>query len=109
LFKTQFPLPLEEIEKMQKTEGKWSGELVHTCKNGDKVVVQSYQLAKFGADGKIMEILESNTDITERIQMQRKLEESAILVEEYANQMEALANQRAEQLKTAERLAAIAR
>ena len=46
-------------------------------------------------------------EITERIQMQSKLEESAVRIEEYANQMEALANQRAEQLKTAERLAAI--
>ena len=64
-------------------------------------------MAKFGADGKIVEMLESNVDITERIRLQTKLEESAVLVEEYANQMEQLANQRAEQLKTAERLAAI--
>ena len=46
-------------------------------------------MAKFGADGKIVEMLESNVDITERIRMQIKLEESAVLVEEYANQMEA--------------------
>ena len=71
------------------------------------MIVQSYWLAKFGADGKIVEMLESNVDITERIQLQAKLEESAVRVEEYANQMEELANQRAEQLKDAERLAAI--
>ena len=88
-------------------DGKWSGEIVHTCKDGDKVVVQSYWLGKIGADGKIMEMLESNVDITERIGMQTKLEESAVMVEEYANQMEELANKRAEQLKDAERLAAI--
>ena len=52
LLRTEFPIPLREIEKKQKLEGKWSGELIHTCKNGDKVVVQSYQLGKFGADGK---------------------------------------------------------
>jgi signal transduction histidine kinase len=104
---TEFPKPLREIEKILKQDGKWTGELVHTCKDGGKVVVQSYQLAKFGAAGKIVEILESNVEITERIEMQRKLEESSILVEEYANQMEQLANQRAEQLKNAERLAAI--
>ena len=46
-------------------------------------------------------------DITERIQIQLKLEESAVRLEEYANQMESLANQRAAQLKDAERLAAI--
>ena len=54
-----------------------------------------------------MEMFESNVDITERIQMQLKLEESAVRLEEYANQMEELANQRATQLKDAERLAAI--
>jgi len=107
LLNTEFPMPLREIEKIQKLQGKWSGELVHTRKDGDKVVVQSYQLGKFGSDDKIVEILESNVEITERIEMQRKLEESAVLVEEYATRMEELANQRAEQLKTAERLAAI--
>ena len=107
LLMTKLPQPIGEIIKKLKLEGKWSGEIVHTCKDGDKVVVQSYWLAKFGADGKIVEMLESNVDITERIQLQTKLEESAVTVEEYANQMEQLANQRAEQLKTAERLAAI--
>ncbi len=107
LLMTKLSQPIGEIIKKLKLEGKWSGEIVHTCKDGDKVVVQSYWLAKFGADGKIVEMLESNVDITERIQLQTKLEESAVTVEEYANQMEQLANQRAEQLKTAERLAAI--
>ena len=68
---------------------------------------QSFWLGRFGADGKIVEILESNVDITQRIELQAKLEESAIRVEEYANQMEELANKRAEQLKDAERLATI--
>jgi len=69
--------------------------------------MQSYWLGKLGSDGKIVEVLESNVDITARIQMQLKLEESAVRLEEYANQMEELANQRAAQLKDAERLAAI--
>jgi len=71
------------------------------------VVVQSYWLGKIDEEGKIVEMLESNVDITERTQMQLKLEESAVRLEEYANQMESLANQRASQLKDAERLAAI--
>ena len=88
-------------------DGKWSGEIVHTSKDGSKVVVQSYWLGKFGADGKIFEMLESNVDITERMELQTKLEESAVRVEEYANQMEDLAEKRAAQLKDAERLATI--
>jgi PAS domain S-box-containing protein len=42
-----------------------------------------------------------------RIKIQEKLEENAIVLEEYANQMEELAEQRAQQLKDAERLAGI--
>ncbi len=107
LLKTQFPQSLDEIVKAVTLNGKWSGELVHICKNGDKVFVQSYWLGKFGSDGKIVEMLESNVDITQRVELQSKLEESAVRVEEYANQMEELAEKRAAQLKDAERLAAI--
>ena len=107
LLKTEFPQSLEEIQNTLKMDGKWSGEIVHICKDGSKLVVQSYWLGKIGSDGKIFEVLESNVDITDHIQMQLKLEESAIRLEEYANQMEELANQRAAQLKDAERLAAI--
>jgi PAS domain S-box-containing protein len=107
LLKTEFPQSLEEIQNTLKMDGKWSGEIVHICKDGSKLVVQSYWLGKIGSDGKILEVLESNVDITYHIQMQFKLEESAIRLEEYANQMEELANQRATQLKDSERLAAI--
>jgi len=107
LLKVESSQPIDKIVQNLKLNGKWSGEIVHTCKDGRKLIVQSYWLGRFGANGKIVEMLESNVDITERIRMQTKLEESAFLVEEYANQMEKLANQRAEQLKDAERLATI--
>jgi PAS domain S-box-containing protein len=42
-----------------------------------------------------------------RAKAQTKLEENAVMLEEYASQMEELAEQRAQQLQTAERLAAI--
>ena len=107
LLNTEFRPPLKEILNQINLEGKWSGEIVHTTKDGDKVAVQSYWLGKFSEEGKLAEIFESNVDVTERIRMQVKLEDSATLLEEYANQMENLANQRAEQLKNAERLATI--
>ena len=107
LLKTKFPYPIEEILEKLRQDGKWSGEIVHTSKEGKKVAVQTFWLAKFDADGKILETFESNVDITDRVELQVKLEDSAVRVEEYANQMEQLANQRAEQLKGAERLAAI--
>ena len=107
LLKTEFPQPLDDILNKLKVDGKWSGEIVHICKDGSKLAEQSFWLARFGVDGKIIEMLESNVDITDRVELQLKLEESAVRVEEYANQMEDLAEKRAAQLKDAERLAAI--
>ena len=107
LLKTESSQHLEDVMDKLKLDGKWSGEIVHICKDGSKVAEQSFWLARFDGDGKIFEVLESNTDITERVELQLKLEESAVRVEEYANQMEDLAEKRAEQLKDAERLAAI--
>ena len=46
LLKTEFPQSLEEIQNTLKMDGKWSGEIVHICKDGRKLVVQSYWLGK---------------------------------------------------------------
>ncbi|HUK85213.1 MAG TPA: PAS domain S-box protein, partial [Candidatus Acidoferrum sp.] len=54
-----------------------------------------------------MDIDEQKKTEEARAKVQVKLEENAVLVEEYASQMEELAEQRAEQLKNSERLAAI--
>jgi len=53
------------------------------------------------------DIIERKKTEDERNRMQTKLEESAIRLEEYASKMEQIAEQRAEQLKNSERLAAI--
>ncbi len=66
LFHTKFPQPLEDINQQLSNTGRWSGELVHTTKDGRQVVVQSWWMAQFDRQGNIIEILESNVDITER-------------------------------------------
>ncbi len=71
LFKTKFVSPLETIEEQLRKEGKWSGELCHETKSGHELSIQSYWLAKFDKDGKIVEIFESNVDVTERKNSER--------------------------------------
>jgi PAS domain S-box-containing protein len=107
LFKTKSSEPLRKIALKLKKTGHWSGELTHHTKDNRKIVVQSWWLSKYGKNGQIEEILESNVDVTERNRIQTKLEENACILEEYANQMEELANERAKQLNQAERLATI--
>ncbi|HLN45998.1 MAG TPA: MEDS domain-containing protein [Candidatus Sulfotelmatobacter sp.] len=107
LLKTKFPEPLPSIIHKIKQKKIWSGELIHHDKNLKPIIVQSFWQASFDKEGNITEVFESNLDITERAQLQEKLEENAAQVEEYANQMEELAQERLEKLKDAERLAAI--
>ncbi len=100
LLQTEFPEPLESIISELKKKGYWSGELIHHTKNGRKIAVQSYWLAKFDEKDKITELFEANMDITDRKQMQAKLEE-------YSKHLEDLVEERTKQLKDSERLATI--
>jgi PAS domain S-box-containing protein len=97
---------VEDVLKKLEMDGKWTGQLVHHAKDGHEIVVMSSWLAMVKNSGG-MEILESNTDITEQVRLQTKLEEKAAEVEEYAVSMEQLAQNRLLQLRDAERLAAI--
>ena len=58
-------------------------------------------------DGKLLGGFGTTQDVTERKRVQELLEERTSQVEEYAHQMEQLAQERLEKLKNAERLAAI--
>lgn len=75
LLRTTFPEPQESIVAKVQDEGVWSGELRQYTRDDRLVVVQSYWLAERNAKGELAELLESNTDITERKRLQEHLEE----------------------------------
>ncbi len=100
LLKFKLSEPLNDIIDVLKKKGKWSRELIHETKDGRTLVVQSYWLPKFDENNEVSELMESNVDITDRKQMQTKLEE-------YAAHLEELVQERTQQLKDAERLTAI--
>lgn len=77
LLKTRFPQPLEQIVGQLEQTGKWSGSVIHTTKGGRTVAVQSRWLAQRGASGEIVELLESNVDITERQIAEEALRQAA--------------------------------
>jgi PAS domain S-box-containing protein len=74
LLKPQFPESLKRINTKLRRTGRWSGEVIHIAKNGQIVMVQSWWLAKNNEFGRMVEILESNVDITERKIAELKVE-----------------------------------
>jgi PAS domain S-box-containing protein len=63
LLQTQFPKPLEEIESELAQNGRWEGKLVHTTRNGGRVVVESrWSLDLKGQSGAVIEINRRSTD-----------------------------------------------
>ena len=66
LLQTQRPEPIEEIQKKLERDSRWTGELVHTCKDGSKVVVISRWVLDRDPQGEPALVLETNTEITRR-------------------------------------------
>jgi PAS domain S-box-containing protein len=66
LLRTEFPEPLERIQETLRRDGRWSGELIHTRKDGAKIIVGSCWVLERDANGKTARILETNDEITQR-------------------------------------------
>jgi two-component system, chemotaxis family, CheB/CheR fusion protein len=64
LLKTKFPEPLGEVMRELMTQGDWSGELIHTARDGSRIVVASRQVLVRNEAGVPTAILEINRDIT---------------------------------------------
>ena len=64
LLQTQFPKPLEEIESELVRNGRWEGKLVHTTREGGRVVVESrWTLELKGQLGALLEINTRSTHL----------------------------------------------
>ena len=97
LFHTQFPEPLEVVEKKLFETGMWEGELIHTRRDGSSIVVSSTWVLHRNGQGQPIRILETNTDITERKQAEGRLvgqaEELSRQSEELTRSQQALESQ----------------
>jgi PAS domain S-box-containing protein len=78
---TEFPESIGRIRKKLVRDHRWSGELVHRCKDGSKVVIMSRWSLDRDERGKPMSILETNTDITAHKKAEAALRRSKQLLE----------------------------
>ena len=76
LLKTHFPSSRADVDAQLEAHGRWEGELVHTCRDGRVVIVESRQMLVCDVQGHLTTILEINRDITER----RRLEQATQVV-----------------------------
>jgi PAS domain S-box-containing protein len=66
LLGTEFPAPVEQIEKALVRDGHWVGELVQTARDGRRLTVASRWVASYDVAGGISNVMVINTDITDR-------------------------------------------
>ena len=64
LLGTEFPEPLESVRQKLLAEGRWSGDIRHTCANGTRLTVSTRWVAEQDEHGNIVSVLESNRDIS---------------------------------------------
>src|SRR3984885_3682056 len=76
LLQTQFPAHLGMIKEQLNRDERWNGELVHTRKDGTKVIVISRWALDRKAKGNALRILETNSDITQQKRTEKALRES---------------------------------
>ena len=73
LLQTIFPAPLPAITATLTRDGHWEGELVHTRRDGGRVVVASRWSLQLDELGRPAAILETNNDVTARRQAEESL------------------------------------
>jgi PAS domain S-box-containing protein len=73
LLLTAFPEPLETIKAELIRSGRWEGDLVHRKRDGAQVMVSSRWSLLRNERGQPVSVLETNIDITERMQTQETL------------------------------------
>jgi PAS domain S-box-containing protein len=72
---TVFPEPFEEFQRKVK-KGWWEGELVHTRRDGARIIVASRQVVQCDERGEPLAILEINRDVTDQKKAEAALKES---------------------------------
>lgn len=66
LLRTGFPAALVEIEHALREKGHWEGELIHSRRDGSTVLMDSRWVIRRTEGGEAFQVLELNSDITER-------------------------------------------
>jgi len=76
LLKTEFPDSLNETCERFLSKGYWEGELIHTKRSGEKIIVSSRWALQKDENNAPIGFMEINSDITERKRAEESLKEA---------------------------------
>jgi PAS domain S-box-containing protein len=76
LLSSRFREPLADIQSTLVRTGRWEGEVMHTRKDGTELILESRWSLRRSADGRPVEILEVNSDMTSRKYAEQKAQEN---------------------------------
>jgi len=65
LLKTSFPVPLEQIRQWLRRHREWTGELLHTTRQGSTITVSSRWTPRCNRAGDLIGTFKINRDITQ--------------------------------------------
>ena len=99
LFHTEFPEPLGHIMETIHRDNRWTGELVHTCKDGRRITVISRWVLAEDSRRSQRRVLETNNDITRQKQSEKALLESEARLRAVAEGLDAQVRFRPEELE----------
>jgi PAS domain S-box-containing protein len=99
LFKTEFPDSLRETCEKFLCNGYWEGELTHTKRSGEKIIVSSRWALQKDENDNPIGFMEINTDITERKRAEESLREARDKLELKVRERTAKLNILVEELK----------
>jgi PAS domain S-box-containing protein len=80
LLQTEFPKDPDEIKIDLIRKRHWEGELLHTRRDGKRIIVESRWALQRGKEGHPSAILEINHDVTEAKELQRRVEATNTLL-----------------------------
>ncbi len=66
LLQTRYAQPRGEVEAVLVAEGRWEGTLVQTTRAGRELTLESRWALQRDAAGRVLQVLETHTDVTER-------------------------------------------
>jgi PAS domain S-box-containing protein len=88
LLQTTFPAPLDQIQQQLLDSGTWNGELEHVRRDGSRVFVSTHWVLLEDPQNEPLRVIETHSDITARLEIQRELETANLRLKKMALELE---------------------